>query len=117
MKKFNKCLLLVMMLLSFCTKSDKSYDFILSKLQSKDKDVIISTIYDLGEYRDNRFNKIIIELSFDSRISHNIRFLGISVHQSCMKALEKITKTPPPHTITDEVDSLNIGYYKKMLNL
>lgn len=88
---------------------------ILNGNDNNDNNDIMDVIYLIGENQDTSFMIDIFRLSYDQRVSHKRKFLGMSIHQACMGALEKITHQSPPNKITYKVDSLNIDFYKNLL--
>lgn len=104
----------LMLINIFCNTNNElpTTEEIISLLNSKDdKDKLILGVYYAGESRDSFFIKPILEVANDPRVSHNKHFYGMSVHQSCMIALKKITNTSPPNIISHKVDYDNIKFY------
>lgn len=85
----------------------------LSLLKSENKDSLIIGAYYAGESKDKSYINALLNIAFDPRISHNKDFYGISVSQSALIALEKITGVAPPNKNAYKVDSVNIDFFIK----
>lgn len=96
-----------------CQRNIESYtnEEIKSKIDSDIIDEIIEGYYIVGEKRKTEFIPDMYENPLDSRISHNIKFYGMSIYQSKMIAMKKISKLTPPHDITYSADSTVINFY------
>lgn len=102
-------LIFSVLLLSACNSKEKT-----SRLLKSDDKVQIM----LGcSYLDSQKDTIYIPLLFDNiddgRISHDLRFNGMSVYQCKINALTRISKIDPPKKVTDDVDTININFYRK----
>lgn len=84
-------------------------------LKSGDKNQQMEAVYLIGKNRDSVFINEIFQMAYDPRVTHKMQFLGMSIHQSCMNALKKITQVSPPNKIEYHVDSVNIDFYKNLL--
>jgi hypothetical protein len=93
-----------------------SVDHILLLLKSKDKDDVIFGAYKAGECGNKIFIPLLLKDAGDERRSTNLRFLGITVYQSKMSALQKILGVDPPSKITYKVDSSIIKFYLELSN-
>lgn len=80
-------------------------------LQSQNKDDIILGAFKAGESRKERFVPLLLMKCNDPRISHHLKFKGISVYQAKMIALKKISHLQPPATINSNPDSTIINFY------
>ncbi len=80
-------------------------------INSTSVDEIVKGYYLIGENKKSKFVKDIFYKPEDLRISHNYRFKGISVYQSKMIALKKISGLHPPNKITHSKDSVIIAFY------
>lgn len=112
--KMNKKYFLILFLfLHFSCKEEICIDDdkIEKKITSNSANDIVEGYYIIGECRRIKF----IEKSFkninDVRISHHIRYNGISVYKSKMIALKKISGLEPPVKLTNQPDSIIIAYY------
>jgi hypothetical protein len=110
-----KTLLCFTFLILSCNNYNK--DKIRNMLNSEDKNDQMEAIYLIGENRDSLFVDDLLKMAYDPRISHKLKFLGMSIHQGCIGALKRITKQAPPNKIGYEVDSVNINFYKTLLKL
>jgi hypothetical protein len=112
--KLNLLLLKTLLCFTFLILSCNNYnkDKIRNMLNSEDKNDQMEAIYLIGENRDSFFVDDLLKMANDPRISHKMKFLGMSIHQGCMGALRKITQQIPPNEIGYEVDTVNINFYK-----
>jgi hypothetical protein len=81
----------------------------LIKKNTTDSYVLAS--YKIGERKDTAFIDFLFNELNDSRISHDVRFKGISVYQGKVTALMKMSGFRPPVSITNEPDSVVIKFY------
>ncbi|WP_157494189.1 hypothetical protein [Fulvivirga imtechensis] len=102
-----KILIIVMTLIS--CESDK--DKIRRLISSDNKDEVVKGYYLIGEQRDRTFITDVFTNPYDPRISHHIKFKGISVYQSKMIAMKKITEMEPPSEITYKPDTAVVNFY------
>jgi hypothetical protein len=92
-----------------CKDSRTSIDTLIHSEETND---VIMGFYLIGEAKDTSY---IDELFFnidDRRISHDLRFNGISVYQSKVSALRQISGLEPPTKITYRPDSVIINFYR-----
>jgi hypothetical protein len=108
---------LINLLFFNCKMNTMNSEEIKKALVSNDNKRIMEAVYLIGEKRDTTFIKELFRLSYDPRISHQREYLGMSVHQACMGALEEITHQQPPNKITYRIDTTNIVFYKKLLKI
>lgn len=109
MKKTVRILTIVVLFkFTFCKDNRNKISNLLS---SDDKDSIMNGIYMVGEARDTSFVGEILKNPFDTRISHNLRFKGMSLYRQKMIAMKKLTDSIPPNKITDTPDSTVIQFY------
>lgn len=85
-------------------------------LKSDKPENLVKAFYLIGENRDTTFVKEIIKNPYDQRIAHSLRFKGISVYQSKMIALKKISNENPPRQITYRPDSTIVDFYCRWIN-
>ena len=111
--RFLKMLLLFAFFLFSCNNYNR--DEIKKMLKSGDKNQQMEAVYLIGKNRDSVFINEIFQMAYDPRVTHKMQFLGMSIHQSCMNALKKITQVSPPNKIEYHVDSVNIDFYKNLL--
>jgi len=107
---------MIFCILLFVSCEDYSNQEINQLLRSDDPEKIIKALYLIGEKRDTTFLQEIIDNPYDPRVSHDLRFKGISVYQSKMIALKKISGTLPPREITYQPDSVIVKFYCKWVN-
>jgi hypothetical protein len=74
-------------------------------LKSSDKTDIIMANHLICEANDTSYVMDLLDHSFDPRISHHSKFKGMSVYQSKMIALKKLSKLQPSKEITYKPDS------------
>ena len=60
-------------------------------LLSDNKEKIINACYELGKKRDTSSVKLLLNKALDPRITHDLRFKGMSVNYSRLIALQKIS--------------------------
>lgn len=89
-------------------KKEKIYKL----LNSNDATDIIKGCSYLKDSNDTVFVPLLLDNLDDQRISHNYKFYGISVYESKIKALKRISKLSPPNKITYKMDASNIKFYK-----
>jgi hypothetical protein len=106
-----KMFLVFLLFLAGC--SDYSREEISGLIESNNTDNLVRAFYKIGEARDSFFISQILSASDDPRISHDLKFKGISVYQSKMIALKKISGLSPPEEITYKPDSAIINFYCK----
>lgn len=107
-------IILVVILVLACTRErstevrDENID---SLIRSENVNKVIYGFYLIGEKKDTAYVKEIFKNIYDSRVSHNSRFLGISVYQSKVIALRKISGLDPPNPVTYRPDPVVISFY------
>ncbi len=82
-------------------------------INSNEKNKIIRGYLLIGENRDTTFVESIFKNLDDQRISHDYSFKGVSVYQSKMIAIKKISGIPPPKKINYKKDDSIINFYRK----
>lgn len=80
-------------------------------LKKNDKTSIIEASFLMGELKDTSYVPLLLKDCYDYRITHHMNFYGISVYQSKMVALKKISGETPPLEITYLPDSAVVNYY------
>jgi hypothetical protein len=108
-------LFLINLILYSCKTGNMSKEEIKKAINSDDNQRIMDAVYLVGEKKDTSFLEELFKLSYDPRISHQQEFLGMSIHQACMGAFKQITNQPPPNKISYRVDTVNIAFYRKLL--
>ena len=97
-----------------CNSSNKTKSDIITKLiLSNDVNKIVEGYFIIGEEKQIKFIKDIIINPVDNRISHHYKFNGISVYQSKMIALKKISGLEPPIKISSKSNIVVIEFYYK----
>ncbi|AFD07511.1 hypothetical protein Solca_2472 [Solitalea canadensis DSM 3403] len=108
--------MLIITLIIFCNCSHKNDRVkIVELLNSTYVGDNIKAYYLIGESRDTSFIRELVKDPYDSRVTNNLEFKGISVYQAKMIALRKLTGVPPPKIITYEPDSLIGEFYINLL--
>lgn len=102
-------LIFLVFLLSSCNSKDQ----ILHLLESKDKTKIMLGCSYIDSKKDSIYIPFLLNDIDDGRISHDLRFYGMSVYQCKINALRRISNIDPPKKVTDEVDTININFYKQ----
>lgn len=108
--KYLSYILFVFALISFTFCQSKK-DKIVKFLKSNEVDSLMQGIYMVGETKDTTFVDKILQDPIDTRISHHLRFKGMSLYRQKMLTMRKLTGTPPPHEITDQPDSIIVQFY------
>ena len=80
-------------------------------INSNDVNEIVEGYFIVGEQKQTHFISGIFNNANDGRISHHYKFKGISVYQSKMIAMKKISGISPPIKINYKPDSLVIDFY------
>ncbi len=113
---FNYFLLLIFLFSQGCShKYDKAQ--IWSMMKSNNVDSIIEAASAIQEAKDTSMLDALIYNSDDDRITHILKYKGMSVYQVKMLSLKSITGIMPPKEITYEVDTTIINFYKQKLKL
>jgi len=92
------------------TSSDESIDEL---IKSNNPDKMVNGFYLIGEKKMTEYIPEIFQRIDDPRISHHINFKGISVYQSKVTALSKISRLEPPRKITYKPDTVVVNFYYK----
>ena len=82
-------------------------------LRSNEQGQLIQAFFLIGECRDTSRLASIFQDAMDPRITHFLHFKGISVYQSKMVALKRISGLAPPVEITYQPDSSILKFYYK----
>jgi hypothetical protein len=85
--KISILFILETILLTSCTSSEKYK----KDLLSDDINKIDNACYELGELKDTSAIKLLLTKALDPRISHNLKFKGMSVNYCRLGALKKIS--------------------------
>jgi hypothetical protein len=113
------CLIGIVLLDFRCSKSSKKNEAIsLSEdvgilIRSNDPNKMVEGFYLIGEKRMTEYVPAILQEIYDPRISHHVKFKGMSVYQSKMIALSKISALEPPKKITYKPDTVIVDFYLK----
>lgn len=84
----------------------------IKKLISSDNvNEVVEGYFIIGEEKQHAFIKDIFNNPYDNRISHQYKFKGISIYQSKMIAMKKISGISPSVKINHKSDSLVINFY------
>lgn len=65
-----------------------------------------------GKYKWQVAVPLILKDPYNPKISHHIRFKGLSLYQSKMSALKNISGLGPPNKVTYKVDSSVVRFYQ-----
>jgi hypothetical protein len=82
-------------------------------IKSNDPNRIVKGFYVVGEKRLNRYMPDIFKRIDDPRISHDVNFKGISVYQSKITALSKLSGIMPPVKLTYKPDTVIVNFYSR----
>jgi hypothetical protein len=99
----------VIFLFCSCKTNDTKIDRL---IHSNKVDDVVHAYYLIGESDNTKYIKNIFQETMDIRISHARQFYGISVYQSKMVAMSKISGLKPPRVISYLPDSTIIVFYK-----
>lgn len=91
--------------------ADRSATNIDLLIRSSEPDDLIMGFYLIGESKDTKYVNELFHNVNDPRISHDLRFYGMSVYQSKMAALRNMSGLEPPKRITYKPDSVIISFY------
>ena len=80
-------------------------------LQSGDQTDIIKGCNLISSPEDSLFIDDLLAQPYDGRISHDLRYKGISVYKAKMLALERVSNIKPPNKMDYHFDSTNIQFY------
>lgn len=83
-------------------------------LQSEDKLQIIEATDYIKRTRDTSMVNDMLKQSFDPRVTHLLKYKGMSIYQIKMGAMKELTGITPPNTITYRPDSVNIEFYLRI---
>lgn len=107
MKSFIIFLSIAEIFLYSCDNSRKINKLMLSNNPND----IIEAAYLIGESRNTKYLKFLLNDIDDFSTATSLSFLGISIYQSKISALRKISGYAPPNHITYRPDSVNIKFY------
>jgi len=82
-------------------------------LSSNNIDSIMEGNYIASKNKRKDMVCLILKEPYDSRISHNIKYKGMSVYQSKISALRNISGLNTSQKITYKVDSTIVAFYYK----
>ncbi|WP_124981828.1 hypothetical protein [Nonlabens xiamenensis] len=100
--------------LFFSCKDDYNKKDVEKMLNSNNTSQLVEAYYLIGEHKDTSFVKNIFSQIEDVRISHDLKFKGVSVYQSKMIALKKIYNVDPPNPLSKEVDKSLVDFYREI---
>ena len=80
-------------------------------INSENVNDLVKGNYIIGECGKDNYIEHLFENVEDNRISHEYKFYGISVYQSKIVALKKLSGLNPPKEITSEIDTTIINFY------
>jgi hypothetical protein len=111
--RYSILIFVLILFLVSCQDSKREVRLLLDKGKKED---LVKAFYQIGETRDTSFLKEVIANPYDPRVVHVAEFYGISVYQSKMIALKKISGLTPPKKITYQPDSTVINFYCRWIN-
>ena len=109
--------IIIFVLTTIGCKSNSQVEDITELLKSNKPEDLINGFYLIGEARDTSFLREIISNPYDPRVTNVLKFKGMSVYQSKMNALRKISNTNPPFKITYKPDSTIVNFYCKWVEM
>lgn len=86
---------------------------VIADLRSDEPNRIIKACAKLEDADDAEFVPILLEQPCDPRVTHLLKYKGMSVYQQKMAALKRISGIAPPHKLTYRVDSSIVDFYRK----
>jgi hypothetical protein len=111
MKTISKFLIFILVIFSCNEKHKTEKKNVNELINSKDVNDVVEGYFIIGEEKQVNYISEIFKNPSDNRISHHYRFKGISIYQSKMIAMKKISGLKPPVNINYKSDSLVISYY------
>ena len=116
-KKNKSILLIISLLFIFSCNQQNDIEKINNLINSNNPDKIIKGYLSINNKNGALFIEKIFDNIDDQRVSHNIKNIGVSVYQSKMIAIKKVSGLEPPRKITyKKDDSIVQFYYKWALN-
>jgi hypothetical protein len=111
----NKYLKYLILILFFSCKNEGKTDIakIRKLIRSNNVNEIVEGYFIIGEEKQTIFIKDMFLNINDARISHHYKFKGISIYQSKLIALKKISGLDSPFKITRKPDCRVIKFYYK----
>lgn len=106
-------ILLVSIILVQCISENRDTEQIKELLLSESMDDVFEGNFLAGKYKEEELVYLILKDADNPKIIHNIKFKGMSVYQSKMIALKKISDLEPTSQITHKPDSSIIAFYTK----
>jgi hypothetical protein len=99
---------------AFSCKTKNNTNVVLwSKIRSNNMDSIIDATLEIQETKNMSMINALLYQSFDPRITHRIRYNGMSIYEIKMLSVELLTGDKCPNPISYEPDSAVISYYLK----
>jgi hypothetical protein len=80
-------------------------------IKSDDPSDLVNGYFQIGEHQDTTFLLQLTKDMYDPRVTHEVKFKGMSVYQSKMIALKKISDLKPPAEISYKPDSAIVNFY------
>jgi len=108
--------LLILIEMGSCNQSVKFFNSgekerLWSMVRSPQIDSIIDATIEIQLAKDTSMIKALLYNSNDARVTHRLKYNGMSVYQIKMLSLESITNKKPPKQITYTPDSIIINFY------
>jgi len=109
----NKLILIGFMLFVVACSNKESYNRkeVEKLISSDDPSDLVNGYFQIGEHQDTTFLLQLTLDMYDPRITHEAKFKGMSVYQSKMIALKKISGLNPPIEISYSPDSTIVNFY------
>ncbi|GGH33027.1 hypothetical protein FAZ19_23560 [Sphingobacterium alkalisoli] len=90
-------------------------DATLSKmLEGEDKQQIIEATRYVVDHKKVELVGALLKNGLDPRITHDLRYKGMTIYQIKMHAVQKLMEVPPPKKIDSEPDSVVFNFYLRL---
>lgn len=107
------CLLFLFFSIISCGKHID--DATLSKmLEGDDKQQIIAATRYVLDHKKVEMVRNLLENGLDPRITHDLRYKGMTIYQIKMNAIERLLKVDPPRKIDSEPDTVIFKFYLQL---
>jgi len=84
---------------------------LLEMLRSDNKAQIIEATRYIGKHRKTHLVKYLLENGANPRVSHDLRYKGMSIYQIKMKTMWLLTEKAPPKRLSRSPDSVILKFY------
>jgi hypothetical protein len=110
-----KIYLLTVLLFILSCSPDIDDAVLIKMLKGDNKEQFIEAIMYIEDNHKIDMVQYLLYDAMDPRVTHDIRFKGMSIYQIKMHALKRFTGTNPPKRITSEPDSSILNFYADIL--